>query len=542
MKKLLSFLLSCVLLCGALAGCGGNDASSTGDSPADTPSGSAPQEESVKTLTTAVGAELNTLYPLNMDPQNNIATKLCYEGLVNYVDGEVVPCLAERWEFTNEGKDLTFYLKEGVTFHDGTPFNAEAVATDFTFAHENPNFSGIAAAANLESVEAVDEYTVTFHYPAPYFAYLMDFCYPEVMVLVSPAVIEDGNFQSMKGVVGTGPYVYDEIVDGEYVRFVRNENYWGEQPYYDEVIVKYIPEASARLQALQNGEIDMIYGNALLSWDDYDQAITLPNIAGVVAEADSETRNLVLNASGVMSDLKVREAVAYGIDTQALSDGLTYGYETVADGKLFPSGIPYTDVDLSVVRTYDPDKAAALLDEAGWTLNADGVREKDGQTLTLKCTYDSGEVLNKPLATALKSQLAQLGIDLQTEGQELMTWWQEGLAGHYDITLWNTEQPYTSPHNFFIPMAGRSPHYPSLQGIEGGEDFIALIAAFQATDDTQEVQEIFTQLLGFDNDNVLDLPLMYVKDMVVYNTDKIAGYTFTSTPMFFDINNLQPVQ
>ncbi len=72
--------------------------------------------------------------------------------------------------------------------------------------------------------------------------------------------------------------------------------------------------------------------------------------------------------------------------------------------------------------------------------------------------------------------------------------------------------------------------------------FIALIAAFQATDDTQKVQEIFTQLLNFDNDNVLDLPLMYVKDMVVYNTDKIAGYTFTSTPMFFDINNLQPVQ
>ena len=136
----------------------------------------------------------------------------------------------------------------------------------------------------------------------------------------------------------------------------------------------------------------------------------------------------------------------------------------------------------------------------------------------------------------------KLGIDLQTEGQEQMTWWQEGLAGNYDITLWNTEQPYTSPQNFFIPMAGRSPHYPSLQGIEGGEDFIALIAAFQATDDTQEVQEIFTQLLNFDNDNVLDLPLMYVKDMVVYNTDKIAGYTFTSTPMFFDINNLQPAK
>ena len=69
----------------------------------------------------------------------------------------------------------------------------------------------------------MDEYTVTFHYPNAYFAYLMDFCYPEAMVLVSPAVLEEGNYQSMNGVVGTGPYVYEEIVDGDYVRFVRNE-------------------------------------------------------------------------------------------------------------------------------------------------------------------------------------------------------------------------------------------------------------------------------------------------------------------------------
>ena len=204
--------------------------------------------------------------------------------------------------------------------------------------------SNISAAAKLESIEVVDEYTVTFRYPNAYFAYLMDFCYPETMVLVSPAVLEEGNYQSMNGVVGTGPYVYEEIVDGDYVRFVRNENYWGEQPYYDEVIVKYIPDASARLQALQSGEIDLIYGSALLTWDDYQQATSLPNIAGAVAESDSKTRNLVLNASGVLSDLKVREAVAYAIDKETLSEGLTYGEETPAD-HLFPDGIPYTDVE-----------------------------------------------------------------------------------------------------------------------------------------------------------------------------------------------------
>ena len=219
------------------------------------------------------------------------------------------------------------------------------------------------AVAKVESIEVVDEYTVTFHYPNAYFAYLMDFCYPETMVLVSPAVLEEGNYQSMNGVVGTGPYVYEEIVDGDYVRFVRNENYWGEQPYYDEVIVKYIPDASARLQALQSGEIDLIYGSALLTWDDYQQAPLSSQYCRRGGGERFQDPKPGAQRLRVLSDLKVREAVAYAIDKETLSEGLTYGEETPAD-HLFPDGIPYTDVELNVVRTYDPEKANALLDEA----------------------------------------------------------------------------------------------------------------------------------------------------------------------------------
>ena len=148
-KRLLSLALCGALLCGALAGCGGNETPSTSQEPS-----SGQTEDEPKILTTAVSAELNTLYPLNMDVQNNIGTKLCYEGLVNYENGEVVPCLAESWEFSDGGKALTFHLKEGVTFHDGTPFNAEAVKTDFEFAHPNPNFSNISAVAKVESIES----------------------------------------------------------------------------------------------------------------------------------------------------------------------------------------------------------------------------------------------------------------------------------------------------------------------------------------------------------------------------------------------------
>ncbi len=535
-KKTVNLLL-CAVMIFALAACGSNGAPEPADGQGDGP----------KVLTMAVSAELNTLYPLNMDVQNNVATKLCYEGLVNYEDGKVVPCLAERWEFSNDGKDLTFYLKKGVQYHDGTVFSAQAVKECFDFAKGNPNFGAIRAVCNLESVEVVDDYTVIFHYPNAYFAYLYDFCYPEVMILESPQVIlpeEDENrYMSMRGVVGTGPYIYDQIVEGDYVRFVRNDTYWGEKPYYDEVIVKYIPESSARLQALQNGEIDMIYGSALLTWDDYAQATSLPNIKGIVSPYDSNTRNLVLNASGAkLADQKVREAVAYAIDKEALSAGLTLGNEEAAQ-KLFPAGTPYTDGELNVVRTFDRARAEALLEQAGWHKNeSTGIREKDGEPLHLTFTYDSGNAMNQDLAIMIRSQLADVGIDVTTVGQDMMTWWKEGASGHYDITIWNTEQPYTSPHNYFAPMLNRSAHAPSLAGLPDADQFTAYIEEFQTTDEEARVQEIFSYLLNYDNDRVLDVPLLYVKDMIVFATDKIADYTFTSTPMFFDIRQIKPVK
>ncbi|MDB7879489.1 YqaJ viral recombinase family protein [Flavonifractor plautii] len=111
-----------------------------------------------------------------------------------------------------------------------------------------------------------------------------------------------------------------------------------------------------------------------------------------------------------------------------------------------------------------------------------------------------------------------------------------------DLSLTAKLMRYTSPHNYFIPMLSRSPHVPSLPAVEGSDEFLSLIEEFQTTDDSARVQEIFNQLLNFDNDNVLDLPLLFVKDMIVYNTDKIAGYDFSSTPMFFDVRLIQPAE
>jgi len=298
---------------------------------------------------------------------------------------------------------------------------------------------------------------------------------------------------------------------------------------------------ASRLQALKNGEVDMLYGNVLMTYDEYQQAIQMASIGGEISDHNSETRNLALNAGSVMlNDLKVREALAYAIDKEAISKGLTYGYEEVAE-TLFDEGIPYTDVKLNAVRRFDLEKANALLDEAGWVKNAStGIREKDGVSLKLTFTYDSGEIMNKSIATLLKSQLSEVGIEVETVGQDMYTWWKEGIAGNYDITIWCTEQPYNSPHNFFTPMLDSSCHVPAIAALADGQTFTNAIKAFSTTDDPAQVTEIFSYLLNYSNDNVLNIPLTYVKDMIVYNTDKIEDYTFTTTPMFFEVDGITP--
>ncbi|WP_324824712.1 nickel ABC transporter substrate-binding protein [Sinanaerobacter sp. ZZT-01] len=531
-KKTFSALSICALLTFSLASCG-----------QDAEAPDAGQSSSTKVLTICTAKELDNLTTLTMNKENNIACGLVYETLVAYEKGKIVPKLADDWSWDETNTVLTFELRQGVAFTDGTEFNAESVKAILEFDSSNPNFSGIKGIYNIQSVEAIDKYTVAVHYDAPCFSYLNDFCFQNVAGMMSPEVFEAGNFQTFKEVAGTGPYVRDKIISGDCTRFVRNEKYWGEAPYYDEVIVKYIPEASSRLQALQTGEVDMIYGAELITYDDYNQALTLDGIAGKINEGSTLTRNLVLNAaSKVLRDVKVREAIAYAINKQEITEGLTYGYETPAP-TLFSKGAPYTDIRYNTMRKFDLKKASALLDEAGWIKNEKtGFREKNGKMLTLNYTYWSDISLAQEMALAIKTQLAKVGINAETTGQDQMTWWTEGVAGNYDITTWNTEGSYTEPHKFLQETLGADPHAVSLQALSNFEDYSAAVHQFSTTAEPDTVQNAIENALNISNDNVIDLPISYSKDLVVYSTAKIAGYTFSSVPQFFDINNVQPAK
>ena len=540
MKKSKLARLIAAICCFAmlLTACSSNQtpAESVGD-------GSPTADSEKKVLTYAIGAETTDLSTLYMNNSLCCTSKLVYENLVDFDNGEIVPGLAESWEYNDDQTELTFHLRQGVTFHNGEPFNAEAVKTNLEHKQSNPSFYTLKGITDITEMEIVDDYTITLHYDHPFYAYLQDFCWSDVCPMSAPEFIIPGDFQTISGVAGTGPYIYDEYVAGEYTRFVRNEDYWGEKPYWDEIIVKYIPDSTSRLQALQTGEIDLVYGSSMISYQDYQQATALNGVSGAIAEKDTRARDITLNASsGPLVDAQVRQAVSHAINKEEFSDGLTYGYERIAEMP-FPEGTPYTDIELTESYPYDPEKAAALLDEAGWVMNEEtGIREKDGETLNLTFIYDTAQdSLVSSYATLLKSQLEKVGIGLELKGSEKMEWYAEMMAGNFDITYWIGEYEFSSPHCFFGAMPSMTPHTFSLSQVDGSQEFFDAITAVKQTDDPAEVQELYNYLINYDLGNVIDIPLTYYKDLILYNTDKIAGYEFSGVPAFFDVSGLQPV-
>ena len=506
--------------------------------------GSTTADSEKKVLTYAIGAETTDLSTLYMNNSLYCTSKLVYENLVDFDNGEIVPGLAESWEYNDDQTELTFHLRQGVTFHNGEPFNAEAVKRNLEHKQSNPSFYSLKGITDIQEIEVVDEYTITLHYDHPFYAYLQDFCWPDVNPMSAPEYIIPGDFQTISGVAGTGPYIYDEYVAGEYTRFVRNEDYWGETPYWDEIIVKYIPDSTSRLQALQTGEIDMIYGGTLLTYEEYDQALAMDGIDGQMAEKDTRVQVITTNAtSPYLSDIRVRQAIAYAIDKEEMSVAISNGYEPPAD---IPAtrDTPYADVELETTYDYDPDMANQLLDEAGWLMNeSTGIREKDGEPLSLLLTLETGSTsVSMPTAEVIKSQLAEVGIDITIYGTEQMQWYADYMEGKFDLTLWHCQYAFASPHCWFTPMDSMVPQTPSLPGIKGSDEFLATIKELTNMSDDQEVRDTYTYLFNYDVGNVLDIPLTYQKDMLVYNTDKIAGYTFTGTPCFFDILSLEPAE
>ncbi len=389
--------------------------------------------------------------PASLDPHVStaandfrIAVNL-YDGLVRNKSGtlEIEPALATDWTISDDGLEYTFNLREGVTFHDGTPFNAEAVKFNFDrmldethpFADTGP-FPLSFFFSSVENVEVVDDLTVKFTLNEPFAPFMSNLASPTGLI-VSPAAVEQYGSDYGRNPVGTGPFKFEEWQSNTRVVASRNQDYWDGEPPLEAVIFRPITDANTRVAEMLSGGIDVLLetppDNVAQFRDDANYQ--------VVEAVGPHVWYVMLNAKeGPFTDVRVRQAVNYAVNKESLVNDVLQGTAEVSAGPI-PPAFNWAYNEEVDPYPYDPEMARQLLAEAG----------ADGASLTFLVTEGGSGMLDPvPMGTAIQADLAAVGLDVEIQTYEWNTFLSEvnpGLEGKADMAemAWMTSDPDTLP-------------------------------------------------------------------------------------------------
>ena len=468
-----------------------------------------------------------------------------YETLVNYQGGEIVPGLAESWSISNDGLVYTFTLRKGVKFSDGADFNAAVVQKNLAMRPDllGDYKAGFAMISLFKEAEIIDEHVIAVHLTSPYYGALQDFAKPMPLGMMSPnAFNEDGTLSDklLTHSMGTGPYMSAGQNAENMYTFVRNPYYGGEKPEVDRFNVRVIPDNDAKALALRNNEIDLIFGASKISYDGFKEFSEDRRYTAKASAEKVMTRFLGFNVSKEpFNDKQVRLAVSHAIDKESISSNLFCGLETKADNLLSRS-LPYCDLDLEPYG-YKLEKARQLLEAAGWIDgDGDGIREKGGQNLAGEILYKSDMVVNHDLALTIAAFLKEIGMEIKVIGLDMLAWYAEVQGGNYTIAHVRT---YGIPFDPYLTISHMSsePLIANIlaQGFAHVQDGNSIIEGLTGMVDQQEIQEQYDFILNEIHQNVSFVPISYIKELVVFDGDKIADYRFHGLTSQFDVAGIK---
>ncbi|MBA3583742.1 MAG: hypothetical protein H0W36_04300 [Gemmatimonadetes bacterium] len=328
-------------------------------------------------------------------------------------DMQYEPYLADSMWMPEDGLSLTYRLREGVAWHDGTPVTVD----DVIWTYEMSIDDGIAY-ANLQylqfvdRVEKVDDRTVTFHFTDAHSDAPMDFTEWTVMPKhlledVPPADMRNAEFN--RNPVGNGPFKFVSWTANQEIVFEANPDFVLGRPHLDRVVFRIIPEQTTQLTELLTGGVDLMRAvppSEIARVKESDIARILEYPARSYTFLAWNTRN------PLFEDPQVRRALSMAIDRQAIVDALLYGYGTIATADVMPFQWEYDDA--IEPWPYDPERARQLLAEAGWTdSNGDGVIDKDGRPFRFTLATNQGNDLREDILVIVQNDLARIGVDVQ---------------------------------------------------------------------------------------------------------------------------------
>jgi len=436
----------------------------------------------------------------------------------------LAPGLATAWERID---DLTwrFYLRRGVTYHNGKPFNASTAKFSLEWVTTMILWSG---RLRFDRAEVVDEYTldVMTKVPLAVFPGFMSHGW---------TVMSEPESQAAGEVVGTGPFKFESSIPGEELVVVKNEDYWQDGvPIVDRIVFKVIPDETSRTMALMSGEVNMAL------------QIPYPSVSTIQTAGFKTFKTLTSQWAGLsfcvyakpLDDLRVRKAIGHAINRESIINNVLYGMAVASNSPILPNS-PWSGEASLEGLPYDPEKAKALLDEAGWSETPSGVREKDGEGLSIVLrVIDQPAVLigGREMAQVMADQLGQVGFKVQISIEETNLFYDESAANHkghlyldyhgtfsgeQSATLWDSYQPNREAY-----VEGSAVYGDFLPSIL--EDWIFSLQ--NATTD-QEKEEYLVKMSNLVNrDMVLTLPFINY-DMVVGAAPEVTGYI--PHPLFF---------
>ncbi|MFC2108624.1 ABC transporter substrate-binding protein [Candidatus Bipolaricaulota bacterium] len=336
-------------------------------------------------------------------------------------DGGFYPLLASSWEAFEDGKVWVFYLAEGITFHDGTPWNADALIANFdrVRADETKSLWFVDKIRDIQTMEAVDDMTVRLTFDEPKPGFLITISQPGAGYISPTAFNNPANTKAEDKYVGTGPFILVEEIYQQRVTMVKNEDYsWAPSymahqgaPLIDELIWRFIPEDETRLAALLTGEVDII---AEVPSAEMTTLETDPGFGILFFNKPGVAQVYHLNAAkGPTDDLAVRQAMNYAVDQEKISQAIFQGARPAAYGLLMPAS-PYYNAEIEDMYAYNPDKAIEVLEAAGWvdpTGGGTGTRMKDGELCVVDFVTYPGFVAEAP-AELVQAMVRKVGIQM----------------------------------------------------------------------------------------------------------------------------------
>jgi peptide/nickel transport system substrate-binding protein len=353
---------------------------------------------------------------------------------------ELQPGLATSWEISDDGLQYTLALREGVKFHDGTPFNADAVV--FTFERmldeNHPYYDDTFPWAgyyfgNVESIEALDDMTVRFTLKKPQSTFLTLLKHVSGGI-VSPTAVEKWGDDFRSHPVGTGPFKFVEWEKGQRVVLEANEDYWRGAPKIKRVIFKPVPDPTARLNQLRSGEVHLMvaFPPEFIPEIEEDPNLTLNS------ETGAHTWWVAFNTTEPpFDDVRVREAVNYAVDKEAIVRDVLYGSASLSGG-LVPGSVRWSSPEVEPYP-YDPERAKELLAEAGYP---DGF-----ETDFLVPESGSGMIAPVGLATVIQAYLSEVGIEANLVTQEWNSYLETYQAGLEDAKAGMAEMSWMRDTN-----------------------------------------------------------------------------------------------